>query len=586
MEPVSRAGFVLRTATYALLDKATWLDTLASRISRGSMNQDRLASRLVADMMHLGGAVLHQTPTFRDYDAELVAFGRSALLAETHQQFKDGAANFVRRLLASRDCQPWLQTVAASLTELPPPEVADHPLERVLTALSRQENGEAVLRMGLRNALAGVVGGRLLTAPLMSALKRAILDNGKYPPTFYGHHAAAWYLRRLLAPDDHSPLSPPVSAWLIASGGDLFRSLYRQKGLLYQRLGIQPAASDIGTLFVQGFPCTIKATADMTPAALTRLVLKAYVSGRLPALETSLATLPTSVGQAFRQQRDTLLAFIDRLPDAEITATAGLPDEITAVTAALAREIGPADKRPLDKHCGFPLPVKHPVMRGKWAVDPGFDRAWDEGMTLVIRPAEHELRLWVQKGVRAWHSAWQGAGGANVAPSCDDALARLSALVQGNALGLLAVTRLLNPAGIEQALGQRILSPFDGGQPDRICYQGLWLLSAKPTVSFEVSSEEGVNIDATLSWPIVRYGPRSRCDITPLETGGAATLSSTVQIHLAVTARGIEQPSVTLGPVRLLIREIWRNSVPQAPHAAAALPESGSPLVKMMGEID
>ncbi|CAK8737835.1 hypothetical protein SODG_001564 [Sodalis praecaptivus] len=257
----------------------------------------------------------------------------------------------------------------------------------------------------------------------------------------------------------------------------------------------------------------------MTPAALTRLVLKAYVSGRLPALETSLATLPTSVGQAFRQQRDTLLAFIDRLPDAEITATAGLPDEITAVTAALAREIGPADKRPLDKHCGFPLPVKHPVMRGKWAVDPGFDRAWDEGMTLVIRPAEHELRLWVQKGVRAWHSAWQGAGGANVAPSCDDALARLSALVQGNALGLLAVTRLLNPAGIEQALGQRILSPFDGGQPDRICYQGLWLLSAKPTVSFEVSSEEGVNIDATLSWPIVRYGPRSRCDITPLETG-------------------------------------------------------------------
>ncbi|MFT4464668.1 MAG: hypothetical protein ACMX3H_08040 [Sodalis sp. (in: enterobacteria)] len=179
----------------------------------------------------------------------------------------------------------------------------------------------------------------------------------------------------------------------------------------------------------------------MTPAALTRLVLKAYVSGRLPALETPLATLPTSVGQAFRQQRDSILAFIDRLPDAKITATAGLPDEITAVTATLAREIEPDEKRRLDKRRGFPLPVKHPVMRGKWAVDPGFDRAWDEGMALVIHPAEHELRLWVQKGVRAWHSAWQGAGGARPAPSCDDAL------------GLLAVTRLLNPAGIVQALG-------------------------------------------------------------------------------------------------------------------------------------
>ncbi|MFT4464667.1 MAG: hypothetical protein ACMX3H_08035 [Sodalis sp. (in: enterobacteria)] len=49
-----------------------------------------------------------------------------------------------------------------------------------------------------------------------------------------------------------------------------------------------------------------------------------------------------------------------------------------------------------------------------------------------------------------------------------------------------------------------------------------------------MSPGDGVNIDATLSWPIVHYGPRSRCDITLLETGGTATLSSTVHIHLEV----------------------------------------------------
>lgn len=63
--------------------------------------------------------------------------------------------------------------------------------------------------------------------------------------------------------------------------------------------------------------------------------------------------------------------------------------------------------------------------------------------------------------LRRWHS------------DAHVALAQLSALVQDNALGLLAHTRLLNPAGVAEALGQHILSQFDGGQPDRICYQGL-----------------------------------------------------------------------------------------------------------------
>ncbi|RLR17841.1 hypothetical protein D8L93_05965 [Sodalis-like symbiont of Bactericera trigonica] len=161
MEPVSRAGFILRTATHALLDKAAWLNHLASRVTCGSLNCDRLAYGIAADMLRLWEATLHNAPTFQDYDEVLVAFCRSALFAETHQQFKEGAANLVRDLLASRDYQPWLQSLAASLTELILPEVADHPMERVLTTLSRQENGEAILRTGLRNSLAGVTGGQL-----------------------------------------------------------------------------------------------------------------------------------------------------------------------------------------------------------------------------------------------------------------------------------------------------------------------------------------------------------------------------------------------------------------------------------------
>ncbi|WP_041866828.1 hypothetical protein [Sodalis glossinidius] len=412
MEHVSRAGFILRTATYALLDKASWLNHLASRITCGSLNRDRLADGIAADMLRLGKATLHNVPTFKDYDVDLVAFGRSVLFAETHQQFKEGAANFVRHLLASRDYQPWLQSLAASLTELIPPEVADHPLERVLTTLSRQENGEAVLRTGLRNALAGVTSGRLLTALLMSALKRAILDTGKYPPTCFGHHAAAWYLRRLLAPNDKCSPAQPVKAWLLASGGgDLFRTLYRQKGGLNQCLGFQPAASDIGKLFVRGFSGSFKATADMTPQAVTHLVLKAYVCGHLPALEASLAALPTAVGQRFRQLRENLLAFLRRLPDAAITATPSLPDEISTVTATLAREVEPDEHRRLDKRRGFTLPVKHPVMRGKWAINPAFGRAWEQGMALTVQPAERETRLWVQKGLRAWHNAWYCVAG-------------------------------------------------------------------------------------------------------------------------------------------------------------------------------
>ncbi|WP_187202851.1 hypothetical protein [Sodalis-like endosymbiont of Proechinophthirus fluctus] len=45
------------------------------------------------------------------------------------------------------------------------------------------------------------------------------------------------------------------------------------------------------------------------------------------------------------------------------------------------------------------------------------------------------------------------------------------------------------------------------------------LLLAKPTVSFELCPGDGINIDAMLSWPIVRYGLCFRCDITLLETG-------------------------------------------------------------------
>lgn len=586
MEPVSRAGFVLRTATYALLDKSTWLNQLASRITCGSLNRDRLADGIAADMLRFGQATLQDTAMFKDYDADLVAFGRSALLAETHQQCKDGAANFVRHLLASRDYQPWLQTLAASLTELIPPEVADHPLERVLTALSSQENGEAVLRTGLRNALAGITGGRLLTAPLMAAFKRAVLDTSKYPPTFFGHHAAAWYLRRLLAPDDKCSPTQPVKAWLLASGGDLFRMLYRKKGLIYQRLGFLPAACDINTLFVRSFPGSLKVTADMTPQAVTRLVLKAYVCGQLPAMETSLSTLSTPVGQRFRLQRDSLLTFLRRLPDAEITATPAMPDEIAAVTATLAREVEPDEQRCLDRRHGFALPIKHPMMRGKWAIDPALDRAWEEGMALRVHPAEQDLRLWVPRGVQAWHSAWHYACGARSPSARDDALAQLSALVQDNALSLLALTRLLNPAGIVEAVGQRILSQFDGGQPDRIVYQGLWLQLAKPAVSFEVSPGDGVNVAATLCWQVVGFRPTPRCENTPGEPDGTATLSSTVHIHLRLNQHGVEQHSFTLGPARLVLRKTWRCAVPEPLPELSARPESITPPVNMIGEFD
>ncbi|KYP95423.1 hypothetical protein BG74_08995 [Sodalis-like endosymbiont of Proechinophthirus fluctus] len=66
---------------------------------------------------------------FGNYEAELVAFGHSALLDETHQQLKDSTANFVRRFLASCDCKPWLQTVAASITKLLPSEVENYSIE-------------------------------------------------------------------------------------------------------------------------------------------------------------------------------------------------------------------------------------------------------------------------------------------------------------------------------------------------------------------------------------------------------------------------------------------------------------------------
>ncbi|KYP95422.1 hypothetical protein BG74_08990 [Sodalis-like endosymbiont of Proechinophthirus fluctus] len=102
--------------------------------------------------------------------------------------------------------------------------------------------------MGLCNALAGA----LLTAPFVEikAGNNWIMVNIR--PDSMGIMRPPGYLHQLLAPDDRCPLSPSVGAWLTYRvGGDLFCLLYRQKGLFYQCLGIQPAASDIGTLLVK-----------------------------------------------------------------------------------------------------------------------------------------------------------------------------------------------------------------------------------------------------------------------------------------------------------------------------------------------
>ncbi|CRL45035.1 hypothetical protein SGGMMB4_02514 [Sodalis glossinidius str. 'morsitans'] len=109
---------------------------------------------------------------------------------------------------------------------------------------------------------------------------------------------------------------------------------------------------------------------------------------------------------------------------------------------------------------------------------------------------------------------------------------------------------------------------------------------AKPTVSFEVGPGEGVNIAATLCWQIVGFGPTLRCENTPVEPEGSATLSSTVHIQLRVNQHGVEQHRFSLRPTRLLIRETWRCAVPEPLPEMSEQSESVTPLIAMMGVFD
>jgi len=562
MKSVSLPAFGIRIGAYAILDKRDRLNKLASRISGGSVNKDTLAKSIVSDMITLGLGVVADNKMLGKRSAGIVDLGRSVLFDNTRRQVETGIAPLVELIMQSKGQSEFTQRMASSiLSFLGPSLLQDHALERVLVALAKQEGGENVLKLALDNVLSGFTGGKILSSPLMSALKRAILDKPEYQQTSHLHNMAAWKLHQFLAPDPTLLPDPPagliMAEMVIETGSFVATEVCRQLDNLQKALNITPGTQKAAEIFNDYWPSSLAVTENITAKEFANRVIAANVSDQENILDANLAALPDSVRTTLQQQCAELRNFLAQLPTAEIKVAQNWSGGMEFVTLDHATQHPPSAA--LMKYCEqeLKIPVHLPAEYEGTMVDGAFLDSLKSGIDLRLDDSRQDYTRWAKDlGNRTLYTAQSYLGYQDeLSAHQRQQLQKLSLMVDNNPMSMLALTRYLIPGSITNTLKEPVLNQFKRQQPSLVYADNLWLQIGTPQVSFNVSKDKTVDIEATLTWPVLKYGQSS--EALHAAKNDAGSISATVQISLLCNENGIENQRVTMKDTRIDLKDKW-----------------------------
>ncbi|WP_213990236.1 hypothetical protein [Sodalis sp. dw_96] len=580
MKSVSIPAFGMRIAAYAIIDKRNNLNRLVNRISGGSVNRDTLAKKIVSDMITLGQDVVVNSELLGKRSADIVNLSRSVTFDNTFQQVEAGVAPLIKLIMQSKGHSVFAQRVASDIMSfLGPSLLKDHALERVLAALAKQEGGENVLKLALDNVLSGFTGGKILSSPLMSALKRAILDNTEFQETSYLHTMAAWKLHQFLTPDSTLLPDPPLGLTLaetaIETGIFVATEACRQLDNLQKALNITPGTQKATDLFTECWPSDLAVAENITAKNFANIVIAAKATNQENILDTHLAALPDGVRTALQQQCNALRGFLARLPAAEIKVaqnwSGGLEFIILDQTS---RHPPSADLIKYGEE--LKVPVHMPAEHEGTMFDESFLNAFKSGIDFNIDDSQQGYTQWIRDfGARTIYTAKSHLGyQGEFTEHQKQQLHKLSLMVDGNPMSMLAMTRYLIPDSIAHSLEDRLLNQFERQLPDLVYADNLWMKIDKPKVSFSVDKDNTVNINATLTWPISHYG-RTTEVLRPVEEN-AGSITSTVQIRLLCNEKGVENQDIIIKDTRIDLKDKW--TVEASPNLTLTAGHDSMPL--------
>lgn len=560
MHQVSLIKLGAQTLTYTVLDKSRILNGLAKRITFGSVTRNKLAKSIITNTVAVAQNYAIANKALGKRSAEIINQTRSVLFDNTRQQVDNGVPSLVSLLLQSKGQGKFAQKLAAGIAQyLGPSLLNDHALERVLVALKEQKGGENVLKMTLNNALSGIIGGKIISATFMSALKRAILDLPEYKPTSPLHHMAAWKLHQSLAVD-HGSLPPmPKGLQVIeAIAGNvpgMVASVCRQMDHIQNFLQLPHSEKELVNVFTECWPSDLTVNENITPKDFARLVLMAHTSDQTCILEKNIDELPAKEQESLQHQFKEISTFLARMPEPTIKVAQNWTGGIESVSAQHSKEHAASPKLENFMHNQFRAPVHHPEEIASYFADGAFIEAFKKGIDLKVNSSQQGYGRWIAgMGSQIISQAKDMWGGQQQLTHAQQRqLGQLSELVDNNAMSMMALTRYLIPEVITQAVQDEVFNQFTRKQPNLLLADNLWMTVGQPDVSFVVSKKTGVDIDITLKWPVTGFGANPE-ELTALQSR-QSHISATVNVNMLFNDKGVAKQAINISATQISLND-------------------------------
>ncbi|QWA10599.1 hypothetical protein GTU79_25965 [Sodalis ligni] len=386
------------------------------------------------------------------------------------------------------------------------------------------------------------------------------MDNTEFQETSYLHNMAAWKLHQFLAPDSTLLPNPPlgliIAETTFKTGIFVATEVCRQLDNLQKALNIAPGTQKATDLFTECWPSDLAVAETITAKNFANIVIAAKATKQENILDANLAALPDGVRTSLQQQCKELRGFLARLPSAEIKVAQNWSGGLEFIILDHSSLHSPSVD--LMKYCeGLKVPVHMPAEHEGTMFDGTFLDSFKSGIDLNINDNQQDYSLWIRDlGARTLYSAksyFKHQG--ELTEHQRQQLHKLSLMVDGNPMSMLAITRYLIPDSIADSLENRLLDQFERQRPDLVYADNLWMKIGKPKVSFSVNKDSAVNIDATLTWPISRYG-RTTAVLQPVGEN-AGSISSTVHIRLLCNEKGLENQTITIKDTRIDLKDKW-----------------------------
>ncbi|MGG7667086.1 hypothetical protein ACQ4OC_00145 [Yersinia sp. J1] len=561
MNNISLPRFGMQILAYTALDRSHLLNSLVSRISGSSDKRDELANKIISNTVTLGQNALISNKTLGKRSAEIVNQGRSVFFGNTLQQVDKGVGPLVELILQSKGQGGLAQNIASGIAQcLGPVLLQDHAVERVLVALTEQKGGENVLKLALENTLSGYTGGKIISATFMSALKRAILDRPEYKPTSPLHHMAAWKLHQSLTSDPASlppaPFGLPTIEAIAGTVPSLVSTVCKQLDNIQNLLQLPLSEKELSSVFSECWPSDLAVTKDMTSKNFASIVMMAHATKQESILDEKIAELPDGIRQSFQQQCKEIRIFLSRIPDAQIKLAQNWSGGTESISVNHSKEHSPPAKLVDFMDNQFRAPVHHPEEVASYFADGAFIDAFKAGIDLKVDNRHQSYGRWAMGMGNQLFSQLQNIIGNDrqeLTHAQRGQLGQLSEMVDNNPMSLMAMSRYLVPESIVSAVQDQVLGQFTRQGPDLILADNIWMKVGKPSVSFAVSKNNGVDIDIKLTWPISQFGKTAQT----LEAAkdNQSHISSQVKVHMLFNEKGVEKQDMSISATQISLRD-------------------------------